>query len=664
MKTVLRLCGIFLTFIVIVFAFQILENEQKNAPFCSELSFEMEAVNLKTNKAQMVSELNAIVTSHHGEMYKEVVDDFDLVHKRNIIWFGEEKPKSNNIFVYQDEIKWLTNSLTGRLIHSDEMGETPLSGEYFISRNLQNDLSLWAKKNNIHLSFREQPSQIKQVYQSLIDSPIGNVIIATYLLIMMSFLTYFLLCAKKRTLKLLSGVRRQEIIKYDVDFLLKQFFIGVFVAIVAIAGYHFGVRNSYNAFLILKLTIRLLFVVSVFIGLSGVLMAIFIRPRVYHIADRSIPLKKFNYLVMGLKILATMLVISILANTFFSMLTIHTMEREYEYWEEMGNVFRLSFNSSLDDLNQEENLKVVQDFLENMQSDDNLSLSLVIDRSIRIENELKLAGFDHFIMVDKSWLNFVGVGIEERAINGKLEKYELKNLEPTFKTFIMSQMPLLFYEPNAEKLNYYTFSGKTLCALAANTGNIDALVFAKNPLVVVVNSPNKDLKLESCVIPTLSSGNIIFSNKDRLYACLNQSSLKNNVISVDGIADLVLKIVQDFRLSLMSYAMASFVLLLTILFLGILSAKLWVYKNRKTIYIMVTNGKTFLHVIQGAIISDVFVMMQFVLLASIFTYFLRIPVLLPIIAVMMFVMVLYSLGVIFAYRFFTKREFKRVIDRN
>jgi len=53
-----------------------------------------------------------------------------------------------------------------------------------------------------------------------------------------------------------------------------------------------------------------------------------------------------------------------------------------------------------------------------------------------------------------------------------------------------------------------------------------------------------------------------------------------------------------------------------------------------------------------------------VLLASIFTYFLRIPVLLPIIAVMVFVMVLYSLGVIFAYRFFTKREFKRVIDRN
>ena len=77
MKTVLRLCGIFLTFIVVVFAFQILENEQKNAPFCSELSFEMEAVNLKANKAQMVSELNAIVTSHHGEMYKEVVDDFD-----------------------------------------------------------------------------------------------------------------------------------------------------------------------------------------------------------------------------------------------------------------------------------------------------------------------------------------------------------------------------------------------------------------------------------------------------------------------------------------------------------------------------------------------------------------------------------------------------------
>lgn len=110
--------------------------------------------------------------------------------------------------------------------------------------------------------------------------------------------------------------------------------------------------------------------------------------------------------------------------------------------------------------------------------------------------------------------------------------------------------------------------------------------------------------------------------------------------------------------------MASVVLLLTVLFSGILSAKLWAYKNRKNVYIMITNGRTFSHVIQGAIINDVFVMMQFVLLASILTYFLRIPVLLPIIAVMVFVMAFYSLDVIFAYRFFTKREFKRVIDRN
>lgn len=162
MKTVLRLCGIFLTFIVIVFAFQILENEQKNAPFCSELSFEMEAVNLKTNKAQMVSELNAIVTSHHGKMYKEVVDELDLVHRRNIIWFGEEKPESNNIFVHQDEIKWLSNPLTGRLIHSNEMGETPLSGEYFISKNLQNDLLLWAEKMISNLVFVNNQAKLSR----------------------------------------------------------------------------------------------------------------------------------------------------------------------------------------------------------------------------------------------------------------------------------------------------------------------------------------------------------------------------------------------------------------------------------------------------------------------------------------------------------------------
>ena len=79
-----------------------------------------------------------------------------------------------------------------------------------------------------------------------------------------------------------------------------------------------------------------------------------------------------------------------------------------------------------------------------------------------MSKELKEAGFDHFVIADKSWINFVGVGINEGKTNGKLQRYNFDKMNPSLQAFMLEQMPLLINEDviKTKNLKYYKFTGK------------------------------------------------------------------------------------------------------------------------------------------------------------------------------------------------------------
>lgn len=48
-----------------------------------------------------------------------------------------------------------------------------------------------------------------------------------------------------------------------------------------------------------------------------------------------------------------------------------------------------------------------------MEKNNNLSLSLVIDKSIELNKE-EYGGYDHIIITDRSWINSFNIGIEKK----------------------------------------------------------------------------------------------------------------------------------------------------------------------------------------------------------------------------------------------------------
>lgn len=76
----------------------------------------------------------------------------------------------------------------------------------------------------------------------------------------------------------------------------------------------------------------------------------------------------------------------------------------------------LSFGD-LDSLETEKMRQHVEKFLK-LWKNNNLSLSLVIDKSIELNKE-EYGGYDHIIITDRSWINSFNIGIEKtvRVVN-------------------------------------------------------------------------------------------------------------------------------------------------------------------------------------------------------------------------------------------------------
>lgn len=664
LKSIVRLCSIVVVILIFILSSQMIQHDQKYRPFDSDINVELSTADTTTDKKLLIKQLNYIINKNSGSMYKQVVGKDNLEHERNIVWFGDKKPDSGNIILSGNNVDWLSDGLNGSLIHSNDMGDIPLSGDYSISKNVKSDLDIWANKNNIQLNYFKTARGIKRLYLNLIANPIGNLLISMYLLILTIFLMYFFLKAKERAIKLLSGVDKLKILKYDIIFLSKNMIIGAIVGMLVTSSYFFIKKGLGNFILIFKAATVGIVIIQIGIILCIIILSFVVEPKVKYIANREIPLNKFKYLANLLKLFAILFAVAVLVDTVSLATISRKMGNEYLSWSNIKDNFRLSF-STLDELYQESNISEVKNFISNMQNDGSMSISLAIDESIEMSNELRESGFDHIAFINKSWLNIIDVGIENQGKNGRLERYNFEDISPLLKTFLKKQLPLLIDENEikTENLNYYVFRGEKMGILAPNTGDADALLTAKNPLIIVMENPAKELNIKGFIIPALSTGNIIFSDKNILDKNLDKNILKNYVISVDGIADLALKRAQDFREQFISYIIATITLFVSIVFTAMLGAKIWAYKNRKRIYIMNTNGLSFYEIIFGDLIKDLLLSIISIFGAGLLTLLIK-KISINIVGIVIILIIpVFFLSILMAYRIFAKIEFTKVVQR-
>lgn len=153
--------------------------------------------------------------------------------------------------------------------------------------------------------------------------------------------------------------------------------------------------------------------------------------------------------------------------------------------------------------------------------DTNLLLSYVVDSNIEISEEL--GSYEHLIMTNPQW-------IERFGNMDKLKPVEYKNLSSGMQEFLEAQMSVLTVTGEAlpTGIELYKYDGDGLLAFPVNvTLGAAEPIEAQNSLVILVNTPSETLKIDTCLLPLISNGNILFADVNEVQATFEESKLKD-----------------------------------------------------------------------------------------------------------------------------------------
>lgn len=156
-------------------------------------------------------------------------------------------------------------------------------------------------------------------------------------------------------------------------------------------------------------------------------------------------------------------------------------------------------------------------------------LSIVIDSTIKITSS-ELGKYDHLVVVNPEWINTF-------ADSSKLKAINYKDIPIGMQDFLTEQMPLWTTDGSvlSEGINLYEYNGDHLLAFPTNVGVASTAINTKKPLIIMVDKPTLSMKADSFLLPLASSGNLIFTDSQKLKSELIDSSINSYILSVENI---------------------------------------------------------------------------------------------------------------------------------
>ncbi|MGL4761663.1 MAG: DUF6619 domain-containing protein [Sarcina sp.] len=665
-KHSVRLAAFILAFFTFLLMCQNIMLKQQRLPFDTNQQFELNTSNSEAAKEELINDLNKITNKNNGTLIKVVADIEFYENKKDIIWFGTNQPTSKNIIIENGKIQWFSSKFNGELISSNNMRVEPLYGKYSMDENeaFKNDLIKWANENNIIINWINKSSIIKEVYYNLVHNSMGNAIITAFLLFLTTLVGWFISKAKGRTIRLVGGVSTKRIHLEDIVSIAKISSCGFLIAWIVLLVYisfMYGVKQIPLVMVQSFIVLILLLVLLVFIT---AIISIIVKPKTEHLAMRTIPLRKFKLIGSVIGSVTIILSILIIPGTINSAYISKELSKEYSLWNKITNSVSLSFGD-INSLETEKMLPNVEDFFSDMDKQNNLYLSLVIDKSISLTKE-ELGDYDHIVIANKAWVETFDIGIDKERGGGSLNEIFLKDIQKSLNDFFSAQIPLWTksneIQPNG--LGFYEFKGKAFLALSPNIGYGGSTIQAKNPLIILVDDATEILKTKGFLLYAASSGNVLFPNHELLQSTVYKSPIKEYVISIDTIAGTALEQSQKFAKEFMIYIIACILIFTSMIFAGILNAHLWVGVNKKRIFTLHTCGKKFNVIIYPSLRKNLLIVGLTSVIGGIIALILKRPNPIILLIVGISIVLLYSIGNFFTYKICTKKIFYKMSCRN
>lgn len=673
-KNALRIVSFCVAVFITVLVFQQTSFQEKSAPFDANLSFEMKLSAESTQasgktKETIAEELDQLAAESNVLITHVIADPADYEHKRDIIWFGKKPPELKNPFVKGGEVKWLDTSMSGKFISATEIGSRSLDGSYYLngSEKMKDALSNWAEENSIRVDWEpiKKLSDLNHYFMTVLFTGVGSALLASGVLLAAASTCFFAQQSRSRSLRLVAGlpswkIHLQDLAKYTAVW-LPAFILGA-----AASGVFIVVNSDFYQYQVLIKDIAFLGARTVTgILILSLLLTLLAAPTIKLLSHRELSGRTLNK--VGQAISALVIVVSILVVPYAGQIgsAAYRMEKQSASWVALKNSVALAMKDYEEILTSTDYAKKYERFFDLAQGNGYMRLSMVIDESILYTAD-DLSPYDHFVMVDNSWLNSLGKDINDSSLFKEIDRSELKcgyceNLTNVSDGQVSSWLknPM----EDASKIHYFEYLGNDeLLVLGQHVPFGGEIVKAKNPLVVYTEKPaatyNADF-LASCI----SQETVIFDDLAQLKADLETAGLSSDVLAIDGIADTILDQAQKFKQEAFLYIAAVVLSVSAALLASFQNALLWAGANEKRIFCMHSAGINYPRIYSSRFRQELFLLIPALLIGAALCFLVK-QVELPIIAVStLAIAAIYLAGASLSLRRCSNLAFTRVAQR-
>lgn len=502
-------------------------------------SFDFSQVQLP--KAQVISELDAIVDDSGLRLAKIVADPEDFFNTRSLYVFGKDAP------VAPQKLEWFKAGMHGELRSAHQLGTANLNGAYVYSgpTSAKTQLTQWLEAHGLKSTVSAK-SNVEVLGHALFTTGAWLTFLTCLVLLIALVISWYVLRARARSLKLLCGATAGKVVGEDLLSLVRVVALpaigGLLSALLVVAlqgktSYLLPLALTSAAFLVCALGLMLF---------SALIVSAMTWPSVSGIASRRPPEKHFQWISEVLKGATLVLVTVTLPIVGSSIAEATNLSNRNAQWEVLKNhvSVRISTGSETEF---ERRVTEMGDLAVAASRAGKLTFSYSFKpANIISQNEgasTDLGGYDGTVLVNPGYLNAISTVIESTPSAGnplgtRAERISPDQLPAALRDHLEGQYPLWTragtLDRFAETFKTYRYTGqKDFPGLPPRLGE---MAHFQNPLIVLVDDPAETFD-DDTIGSFLTSGNLTFSDAGWVRDYLADHPLGNVVLSVDRISD-------------------------------------------------------------------------------------------------------------------------------
>jgi hypothetical protein len=202
--------------------------------------------------------------------------------------------------------------------------------------------------------------------------------------------------------------------------------------------------------------------------------------------------------------------------------------------------------------------------------------------------ERQLAPYDDVIVTNPTFLDLM-------KVNRRLMKpVDGTALPQTVRRGLSDYQSIWFTSASASaSYRLYTWSAGAGFPALDYTSNPGEMSNTRHPLILLVDEPARSMNLENFLIPSMTTGNVIFTDLARTRRALDASALTPVVYSASTVSDAALYRAQLLEGNAVADIMAAILAILAGVFCAVQSSWIWAVEHRSLIFIRHTDGTAY-----------------------------------------------------------------------